>query len=492
MGNIILSALPCCIVEEDAVVSSSKEKDAIQRQRQDNKQPSAARRVVSSSSAKKCCDGSANDGNSNSTLTFRYHTNTCALEYYEPVQSLTEGSISSIHLVRRRPQRVPIPYRERAEIMVHKREPEPDEEEEEAKDEPEAKEQQQQQLYVLKSIMKDHVHNDAFLEEMRSEIYTMKFLDHPGIAKVYEGFERKRHVYLVMEYCAGGDLHARFPYSEAQAADVIQQILSAVTYLHSKKVVHRDLKLENCVFEHTGPHARVRLIDFGLATKYLSDEYKSMRERVGTLYSMSPQVLQGVYDQACDLWSVGVIAYMLLSGGQRPFDGDTRQQMVNQIMRCQYDYKSNVWKNVSTEAKQFIDALLCMDPKQRLTAPRALRHAWFQKQQQAVAERNNNSSDDQTAQLLLNVSCNELHRYSQETMLKRLSLLLLAHHATSHELAELRVIFQQYDRAGDGRISYKEFVQALKSNSQSALNLREIHRLFHDLDLQKDGYINYR
>ena len=264
--------------------------------------------------------------------------------------------------------------------------------------------------------MKDHVLDDRCLDEMRSEIYTMKFLDHPGIAKVYEGFERKRHVYLVMEYCSGGDLRARFPYTEHQAAVIVKQIVSAVTYLHSKNVVHRDLKLENVVFVDESPTSSVKLIDFGLATKYLSDEYKMMRERVGTLYSMAPQVIQGVYDKACDLWSVGVITYMLLSGGEPPFDGDTRRQMIDSIMRCQYSYseENTAWKTVSQDAKNFIDALLKMDPKERLTARRALRHPWLRKLQPArknrntsPGERSNNSHEQQ-----YNTSRSELQRDS--------------------------------------------------------------------------------
>jgi len=297
---------------------------------------------------------------------------------------------------------------------------------------------------------------------------------------------------MVMEYCSGGDLSARFPYPEHQAAIIVRQILSAVAYLHSKNVVHRDLKLENVVFVDESPSAPVKLIDFGLATKYLSDEYKTMRERVGTLYSMAPQVIQGVYDKACDLWSVGVISYMLLSGGEPPFDGDTRQEMIDSIMRCKYSFReeNSAWKNVSREAKNFIGALLKMDPKERLTARRALRHPWLRKLKQTRDNRTRTTYDESEQAARLAESCNDIHRYSQESKLKRLAMLLLAHQAPHSELAELRELFGQYDQEEDGRISYKEFKQALASAS-SRLELRDIHRLFQDLDVQKDGYINY-
>lgn len=315
---------------------------------------------------------------------------------------------------------------------------------------------------------------------LRSEIYTMKYLDHPNIAKVYEGFERRQHVYLIMEYCSGGDLNTRLPYTEAHAANIVRQILSAVAYLHDKKVVHRDLKMENVCFENNSSNARVKLIDFGLATKYLSNDYKLMRDRVGTLYSMAPQVLQGVYNKSCDLWSVGVVTYMLLSGGLAPFRHPTRKGMIHKIMNCKYNYDDPVWQNITPEARDFIDSLLRMDPNRRMPTKRALHHKWLQHQ---VA--NSFQTVDATS-----CHCHGLTNFSKQSKLKRLALLLLAHWVTTEEITEIRHLFDKYDRTGDGRISYKEFVQSLQS-CQSDLDMHAIHQLFQDLSLHKDGYINY-
>jgi serine/threonine protein kinase len=148
------------------------------------------------------------------------------LEYWEPIRLLGEGSISNIHLVRRRPHRVDVPYKERADIMRL------------ADSNLSEDDLEGQELYALKSIMKDHVRNDQYLEEMRSEIYTMSRLCHPNIINVYEAFERKRHIYLIMEWCQGGDLCERHP-SEAEAAVIIRKVLLAVDYMHKHKVVHR-------------------------------------------------------------------------------------------------------------------------------------------------------------------------------------------------------------------------------------------------------------
>ena len=149
-------------------------------------------------------------------------------------------------------------------------------------------EQDEKDLFVLKSIMKDHVDNDFALEEMRSELHTLSKLNHPNIVKLYEAYERRRHIYLVMDYCSGGDLTDRH-FNEAECALVLSKILSAVAYMHEKGVVHRDLKLENVVLDKA---STIKIIDFGLATKYLSDEHKVMTDRVGTIYTMAPQVLQ--------------------------------------------------------------------------------------------------------------------------------------------------------------------------------------------------------
>lgn len=125
-----------------------------------------------------------------------------------------------------------------------------------------------------------------------------------------------------MELCSGGDLHARMPYSEQEAARITKQILQAVSYMHDRHVIHRDLKFENILFENMNPEARVKVIDFGLSKRY-STANNILTERVGTLYSMSPETMKGIYTSQADVWSIGVIAYTLLSGGEKPFQAQT-------------------------------------------------------------------------------------------------------------------------------------------------------------------------
>jgi len=185
-------------------------------------------------------EGDAGDGINALDATFNenaftYNKGVCALEYWEPITILGEGSLASIYLVRRRPHRIKVPYRESADIMrmsCSSEHPCPVDD----------CTSEDNKVYALKSIHKDHVRNDAYLEEMRKEIYTLRNVNgHPNIVEVIEAYERKRHIYLVMQYCSGGDLGVfERGTTERNAREIIRSILSAVAYLHERRVVHRD------------------------------------------------------------------------------------------------------------------------------------------------------------------------------------------------------------------------------------------------------------
>jgi serine/threonine protein kinase len=150
-----------------------------------------------------------------------------------------------------------------------------------------------QMAYAVKAIQKDQI-NEMYHEEMRNEIEILKHLDHPNIVRIFESFEHKRQIYLVMEYCSGGDLYERCnPYTEEETAKIITKILSAVAYMHRRGVVHRDLKFENILFENKRKNANIKIIDFGLSKVFKSDKYRKlpvMTDFVGTLYTMAPEV----------------------------------------------------------------------------------------------------------------------------------------------------------------------------------------------------------
>jgi serine/threonine protein kinase len=177
-----------------------------------------------------------------------------------------------------------------------------------------------EQRFALKEISKDLL-DDLFLKEMKNEIAILFRMDLWNIIKVFDMFEFKRSVYMIMEYCSGGDLFSRIPYTEAEAARSMTKLLSAIAYMHNNKVIHRDIKCENIMFESDSTDSEVKVIDFGLSKRYIkASRNYLMHCKVGTAYTMSPQVIQGEYSSKADTWSAGVVAFTLLSSS-RPFDG---------------------------------------------------------------------------------------------------------------------------------------------------------------------------
>jgi len=164
--------------------------------------------------------------------------------------------------------------------------------------------------YAMKSILLSEVGQKEFIDELRNEIAILKDLDHPNIVRAIETFEFRGKISIVMEVCSGGDLYARDPYKETEAARIVASILSAIAYMHSRKVVHRDLKFENVLFVNTSPMSEVKLIDFGLSKVYADD--RKLTDVSGTIYTMAPEVLMGQHTEKADMWSIGkCIVYRL-------------------------------------------------------------------------------------------------------------------------------------------------------------------------------------
>ena len=169
-------------------------------------------------------------------------------------------------------------------------------------------------------------------ELLTREISIMKQIDHPNIVQLYETFEDQQYIYLPMEICEGGELFDKIielgRFSEQQASSLFLQMISAIAYLHSKEIVHRDLKPENFLFSRKGIDSKLKLIDFGLAKSISSD--RKMTTKTGTCYYVSPEILAGPYTEKCDIWSLGVILFMMLSG-YPPFDGDSDRDILESV-----------------------------------------------------------------------------------------------------------------------------------------------------------------
>ena len=179
--------------------------------------------------------------------------------------------------------------------------------------------------YAMKIVNLTKITDKSKKDMLLREIKLIKMLDHPNAVKVYEVFRRLNYIYIVMELCTGGELFDKLyeqpvqdgekapRFVEADAQYLIKRMLGALNYLHSNNIAHRDLKLENFIFTSAETDAEIKLIDFGFSRQYLEKDAK-MQEMVGTCYYLAPEVLKRDYTQASDLWSLGVVIYMMVTG----------------------------------------------------------------------------------------------------------------------------------------------------------------------------------
>ena len=238
---------------------------------------------------------------------------------------------------------------------------------------------QNDQIWAVKMISKGNM-SKRELKELAKEIDIVKDLDHPNIMKMYESYEDKNFLYIVTELIEGGELFdeliRRKKLTEEDAAGVIQQMLEVLSYWHANDLVHKDLKPENILLEKKKDIGSIKIIDFGTAQKFEKD--KKMTEVIGTPYYVAPEVLEGSYDEKCDIWGVGVIMFILLSGVP-PFNGKDDDAILRAVKKGKYEFRPDKWNNVSSEAKDLISLMLILDPDQRISASDALEHEWFTK-----------------------------------------------------------------------------------------------------------------
>ncbi|OHT09437.1 Myosin light chain kinase A [Tritrichomonas foetus] len=230
------------------------------------------------------------------------------------------------------------------------------------------------ELYAAKLIDRSHVSSPKYLW---SEIHILYNLDHPQIIRLKDAFASKEHVMLILEYARGGELleyvYNHDEYDEQEAMKIIHDLLCAIDYLHSKRVVHRDIKPENILFIDEKA-TNMKLTDFGLSG--IMKENSLLSTCAGTPGFMAPEIIKSKgYGAECDLWSIGVLAYFLLSG-TLPFTSKVPFKLYQSICEGEYEYGEE-FDVISDEAKDFINQCIVVDPKERLTAKSALEHPWI-------------------------------------------------------------------------------------------------------------------
>ena len=237
------------------------------------------------------------------------------------------------------------------------------------------------------------------LELAKVEIDILKIGQHPNIIKLYDIYENESYIYIIMEYCSGGDLLSYFEYNEyelpeTKVCEIIHKLSMAIYYLHSYGIVHRDLKPENILMTDLSPQADIRLLDFGLS-KIIGNEEKCT-EPYGTLSFVAPEVLQGKpYDKSVDLWSIGIITFLLLCG-YLPFDDKhSEREIARQTIQDPVPFEEKIWKQYSPEAKTFVDGLLQKKPEKRYSIKEVLEHPWIKKMDKVPEKRKDDKNKSQ-------------------------------------------------------------------------------------------------
>lgn len=331
---------------------------------------------------------------------------------------------------------------------------------------------------ALKTIPKSAMKN---LDRLKAEIAIMKLMDHPNIIKLYESFEDHRNLYLVMELCKGGELFDRIidsgHFTEVQAAIVMQNIFRAVHYMHANFICHRDLKPENFLFTTKEPIEKtsLKIIDFGLAHKFGPNTV--LTTKAGTPYYVAPQVLAGKYDQAADLWSCGVIAYVLLCG-YPPFHGETDADVLAKVRLGNFSFNAADWKNVSEDAKDIIRQLLRMSPKERFSAEQALNHVW-------VSNKAPKAKDTPLSTGMFD----NLKSFRSQNKLKKAALHVIANQMSENQIKALRDVFMGLDNNGDGLLTIKELKEGLEKAGMEVS--ADLQKIMEDVDSDGSGVIDY-
>jgi len=286
---------------------------------------------------------------------------------------------------------------------------------------------------------------------------------------------------LVMECMEGGELFERVvdrrKFAEHDAAHAIYQMLLSVRYIHKNGIVHRDLKLENFLYEKKASD-HLKLIDFGFS--HIWEPNTTMALSCGTLSYMAPEVLDKKYTSQCDMWSLGVISFVLLTG-YMPFKGTEAQQM-NAIRAGKYNEDKPSWRNLAVEAKSFVWKLLVVNATERLTAEQALQHRWILKNQDsATLNRQSSSVDDSTIEALC--------AFSTASQFRRACMSLMAWSLTNEERKQVRDAFLELDIERTGTISLTELKTVLSDRFH--VSNKDVQRIFEAMDTSHDDEIHY-
>ena len=386
-------------------------------------------------------------------------------------------------------------------------------------------------IRAMKIISKKNILKGIDEADLVKEIYILRNLDHPNIMKIYEIFIDNKNFYIISEFCDQGDLFTKMEklgnMNEIMVKFIMEQIFNAVSYLHSKGVLHGDIKLENVMLYTTSKKAHVRfsvmniniesnkniqkelnsyysqklksqktkefvndmlnyeikLIDFGCSKLFSKKTHKKISGIIGTSLYCSPEVINNLYDEKCDEWSCGIMMYILLTG-RAPFQGENEKEIFEKIKKCEYNFNLHKFKNVSNNCKDLIRKLLEPNIDKRIKANEALRHPFFKEDfnpNKALTE----NKDLSILNILINIKL-PLSKFHEA-----IAAFLCVNYISKDEEKRLREVFRYIDKESKNFLSFEDIYNCLKENGYE-ITKDKVNYILKSLDSDSNGKIEYQ
>ena len=335
--------------------------------------------------------------------------------------------------------------------------------------------------YAIKTLKKDFL-NKHMIDSIEREVDILRSLDHPNIVKYFETYEDDHFIHIVMEYIPGDNLFKvitnkkYFKFTEKEICQIMTCLLKAVLFLHHNNIVHRDIKPENILFSVPRDFNALKLIDFGLS---IQKNAKNDNRRVGTPYYMSPEMIHGNFVYESDMWSIGVILFVMVTGKQ-PFRARDKEGVFEKILNAKYDKKSLEKSKCSNELKDLIKKTLVKDYKKRISIDSALKHKWF-----SLFENNVNNF-----QIIDQDILDSLQNFQYTNILQKETFYYLAKLSNDKEILKLKKAFEIIDKDNSGEIEYEEIPKIFEDLGIQASE-QELKNIFKSLDFHCDGKVNY-
>jgi calcium-dependent protein kinase len=320
---------------------------------------------------------------------------------------------------------------------------------------------------VIKSIKT----SGSKLNSIFYEVQTLQSLDHPNIIKIYEAYQEANFLHIVTEYCSGGELleriSSRMHFSEHLAALYMRQITSALIYLHKNSIVHRDLKPENIFFSNIDEDSSLKLINFS-----------KISENDKTFHFRAPEDFSGHLSKSSNIWSLGVIFYLMLSGSLPFSDRVKEDEHFISIQNLELDLTGNAWKTISDEAKSLLRSMLQVDSSKRCTAQDIFDGEWLRK----FIRKSKN-------QRLSKKSINNLALYSKKSKFKKALLTFMTKKISmTEDIERLLSIFNEVDSSGQGVLASYMILECIQ---KSGMQIKDPLALVASMDTNKTGMVTY-